>query len=73
MYRKRILLLGLTVAMFVGGTLALQGGSCQTFSNSRVISLEGSLWCGGSGGGCSECVDNRIGTYCVTAGSTCRP
>ncbi len=73
MRARKVLLSGLSAVILVTGALTLEGAGCETYSNSGIVSAGGSYWCGGSGGGCTECVENKTGGYCVTNGSSCRP
>lgn len=56
------------LAAFVAGPAGAD--DCYTYEDSMIVYYQGVVLCGGSGSGCTECVDGSGGS-CVTNGESC--
>lgn len=57
----------LLAAFFAGPAGA---DDCYSYPDSKIVYVDGEAYCGGTGSGCTECVDGSGGS-CVTNGESC--
>jgi hypothetical protein len=70
--KRRLAILGCAVLLLVAN-VSSSSAACNSYGGSGIaFDPDYGNYCGGTGGGCTECVDENYNA-CVTNGSSCTP